>query len=89
MFETDRIDQKWVEECNNASEVWVPSYFNMASFITSGVDPQKIKVIGESIDTDVYSPDIIKPLNLLDHIKTFQDDTFVLPNRPKPFVFLR
>jgi glycosyltransferase involved in cell wall biosynthesis len=43
--ETDRIPAPWVEPCNSVEEVWVPSRFNLETFVASGVDPERLRVI--------------------------------------------
>lgn len=55
MFETDRICRRWVEECNEMDEVWVPSMFCRDVFQESGVT-SNIQVIPVGIDTNRYSP---------------------------------
>jgi glycosyltransferase involved in cell wall biosynthesis len=45
MFETDRIPAAWVEVCNLAEEVWVPSQFNLETFSASGVDADRLHVV--------------------------------------------
>ncbi len=56
MFETDRIPEDWVYTCNQLSEIWVPSQFNRDTFTSSGVNPEKIRVIPCPLDFDFYSP---------------------------------
>lgn len=58
MLECDRLPQTWVERCNQMDQVWVPSTFNHATFISSGVDPQKIKVVPIGVDVDRFHPSI-------------------------------
>lgn len=51
MFETDRIPTGWVARIHAMTEVWVPTEFHRQTFIRSGVRPEKLVVIPESIDT--------------------------------------
>ena len=88
MFETDRLGEDWVEECNRADEVWVPSIFNLATFVLSGVEKGKVRVIGEAVDTDLFSPLKVKPLNLLKHLRSDDGSPYSVGSK-KPFVFLR
>ena len=37
-------------------QVWVPSAFNRDSFVDSGVDPTKIRVLPEAFDTQSWNP---------------------------------
>ena len=64
MFETDRIPKNWIDKCNQMDEIWVPSKFNWETFSNSGVDKNKLIVIPESIDTDIFNPDIIEKMEL-------------------------
>ncbi|PWI57283.1 glycosyltransferase [Sulfoacidibacillus thermotolerans] len=73
MFETDRIPEDWVWKCNQLSEIWVPSTFNVETFAKSGVDEKRIKVIPEPFDFDFFTPSKL-PLDkkaLLPGIKSF------------------
>jgi glycosyltransferase involved in cell wall biosynthesis/Tfp pilus assembly protein PilF/ubiquinone/menaquinone biosynthesis C-methylase UbiE/pyruvate-formate lyase-activating enzyme/dTDP-glucose pyrophosphorylase len=64
MFETDSIPPNWVEKCNEMDELWVPSRFNLDTFSKAGVKKEKIFVIPEGIDTEIFNPEITKPFNL-------------------------
>jgi len=67
MFETDRIPSGWVERCNRdlMSEIWVPTDFHVSSFAKSGVNPDKLVVIPESVDVDEFDPNRTQPLSHL------------------------
>lgn len=54
IFETDRIPEHWIEPCNNADEIWVPSGFNVETFSTSGVSREKIRLVPYPIDTALF-----------------------------------
>lgn len=56
MFETDTLTQEHVRRCNAMDEVWVPTAFNAASFAAAGVDPSKIFVLPQGVDTEVFDP---------------------------------
>lgn len=55
-FETEGIPASWVEECNAAREVWVPSGFNVRTFTDAGVDPALVHAIPYPVDTAVLHP---------------------------------
>ena len=46
------------------NEVWVPSPWQRDSFIASGVDPTKIVVVPEGINTTLYDPINFPPMDL-------------------------
>jgi glycosyltransferase involved in cell wall biosynthesis len=46
------------------NEVWVPSPWQAASFIASGVDPNKVRVVPEGVNTTLYDPALYTPLAL-------------------------
>jgi hypothetical protein len=58
MFETNRIPDGWEKRINMLDEVWVPTQFSKDIFISAGIIENKIKIIGEPVDTTFYSPQI-------------------------------
>ncbi|BBI36078.1 glycosyltransferase family 4 protein [Cohnella abietis] len=56
LFETDRTPADWPQRCNQLDEIWVPSQFNYRTFVASGVDPSKIRVVPYPIDVTKYYP---------------------------------
>mmetsp|Transcript_10690 Transcript_10690/g.65902 ORF Transcript_10690/g.65902 Transcript_10690/m.65902 type:complete len:319 (-) Transcript_10690:1743-2699(-) len=56
MFETDTLTQEHVRRCNAMDEVWVPTEFNAATFAAAGIDPSKIFVLPQGVDTEVFDP---------------------------------
>lgn len=50
MFETDRIPDAWVAQCNLLDEVWVPTDFNLETFARAGVAPAKLRKVPGGID---------------------------------------
>jgi glycosyltransferase involved in cell wall biosynthesis len=57
MFETDRIPDGWAERCNAMDEVWVPSAFNMETFLRAGVKEHKLLRMQEGEDTEHFHPE--------------------------------
>lgn len=64
MYETDRIPESWIGKCNEMDEIWVPSKFNVDTFSKCGVDRNKLVVIPESIDTEVFDPEKVEKYEL-------------------------
>jgi len=56
MFETDRIRPEWVANCDQFSEVWVPSQQNREAFVASGLPTEKVRVVPGGIDIDLFRP---------------------------------
>ncbi|NLG79348.1 MAG: glycosyltransferase [Firmicutes bacterium] len=56
MLETDRIPQDWVARCNLMDEIWVPSRFNQGTFVQSGVDGVKVRVMPLGVDESRFHP---------------------------------
>jgi glycosyltransferase involved in cell wall biosynthesis len=52
MFETDRIPGSWVDACNGADEVWVPTEHNLESFACAGVERERLAVVPEPFELD-------------------------------------
>lgn len=61
MYETDRLPTSWVARINMMDEVWVPSHFALSQFVDSGVDPSKVAVVPEPVDTQFFDPSKHKP----------------------------
>jgi glycosyltransferase involved in cell wall biosynthesis len=56
MFETDSIPARWVPELLERDEIWVPSRHNAESFRSAGIPASKLRVIGGTLDFDLFSP---------------------------------
>lgn len=52
MFETDRIPATWVDPCNRADEVWVPTVHNREAFAAAGVDRERLHIVPEPFELD-------------------------------------
>jgi len=65
MFETDTLTQEHVRRCNEMDEVWVPTEFNAATFSAAGVDPKKIFVLPQCVDTELFDPGKVERLQSL------------------------
>ncbi|MGE5592479.1 MAG: glycosyltransferase, partial [Betaproteobacteria bacterium] len=58
MLETDRIPQDWVARCNLMDEIWVPSTFNRETFVSSGVEEAKVRVMPFGVDKNRFHPGV-------------------------------
>ena len=56
MFETDRLPNDWVRQCNLMDEIWVPTEFNRKTFVESGVEARKIVKIPGAVDETHFDP---------------------------------
>lgn len=56
MFETDRLPPGWADACNRMDAVWVPSAFNVTTFVQAGVRADKLRVVPGAIDLIPYDP---------------------------------
>lgn len=54
MFETDKVPEGWPQRLNFMDEVWVPTTFARDIFAESGVNVDKLHVVGEAVDTDYF-----------------------------------
>jgi glycosyltransferase involved in cell wall biosynthesis len=57
MFETDRVPAPWVELLLHREQIWVPCEHNAEAFRRGGIPASKIRVLGETIDFDLFHPD--------------------------------
>jgi glycosyltransferase involved in cell wall biosynthesis len=58
MFETDTLPAPWLPLLLERDEIWVPCEHNAETFRRGGIPASKIRVLGETIDFDVFSPDV-------------------------------
>lgn len=56
MFETDRVPSGWIDRLNFMDEVWVPTTVMRDIFVSNGVEPGKVRVVAEPVDTDFFRP---------------------------------
>src|SRR5262249_47008566 len=56
MFETDRVPASWLQKLAEVDEVWVPCTFNLETFERSGVGRDRLRVLPETIDFDLFAP---------------------------------
>jgi glycosyltransferase involved in cell wall biosynthesis len=56
MFETDRLPLGWRELLLTRDEIWVPCEHNAEAFRLGGIPPSRLRVLGETIDFDLFSP---------------------------------
>lgn len=54
MFESDRLPEGWAERLNGMDAVWVPTQFQAAVFESGGVDRDRLRVVGEAVDTAFF-----------------------------------
>lgn len=70
-WEFGSVPKRWIEEMNRkADEVWVPSSYVRDCYIRSGMDPDRIAVVPNGIDTELFRPEAT-PLQI-DTKKTFK-----------------
>eukprot|EP00479_Gromia_sphaerica_P014727 TRINITY_DN8961_c0_g1_i1.p1 TRINITY_DN8961_c0_g1~~TRINITY_DN8961_c0_g1_i1.p1 ORF type:complete len:64 (-),score=7.47 TRINITY_DN8961_c0_g1_i1:119-310(-) len=49
-------------------EIWVPTHFNLESFVKSGVSPDHIHVIHEPLDVnEIYNPRLVSEIDILSY----------------------
>jgi len=69
MMETRRLHPGYVERCNCADEVVVPSRWCKEVFLESGVR-KPLSVVPLGVDTDIYHPDV-EPISFSKNLKPF------------------
>ncbi|WP_084664443.1 glycosyltransferase [Thermanaeromonas toyohensis] len=64
-WEYGSLPVAWVRFANSpaVTEVWVPSSFVRETYIQSGVDPEKVKVVPNGVNTQIFHPEV-PPLSL-------------------------
>jgi glycosyltransferase involved in cell wall biosynthesis len=61
MFETDGLPASMKLRLVEADEIWVPSEFNVETFVRGGLPEQRIRVLPETIDFDLFTPETTDP----------------------------
>ncbi len=56
MFETTSIPRGWVARLLEVDEVWVPCSFNVDTFERGGVPRERLRVLPETIDFELFQP---------------------------------
>ena len=64
MFESDRAPKQWIGPMLDRDELWVPSRFNVESFARSGIPEEKMRILGGTLDFDLFDPRQVDPLEL-------------------------
>jgi GT2 family glycosyltransferase/glycosyltransferase involved in cell wall biosynthesis/predicted SAM-dependent methyltransferase len=56
-WELDVLPEEFVKTFKSADEIWTPSNFSRRAFINSGIEPAKIQVIPNGVNTDIFKPE--------------------------------
>ena len=66
MFETSALPTDWPAHCNGpwVDEIWVPSEFNKLTFAAHGVELQRLHVMPQPIDTNLFNVASTRPMAL-------------------------
>jgi hypothetical protein len=57
MFECDDVPGRWVRSLRECDQVWVPSTFNLETFASAGIDPDRLRLVPIGIDAPTLAPD--------------------------------
>uniref|UniRef100_A0A7S3R792 Glycosyl transferase family 1 domain-containing protein n=1 Tax=Dunaliella tertiolecta TaxID=3047 RepID=A0A7S3R792_DUNTE len=64
MFETEVLPHKLAAYADFVDEVWVPSSFNVESFQLAKIDPAKLFILPQGVNTTEFDPERHTPFNL-------------------------
>lgn len=56
MFETDLLPAAWLDLLLPRDEIWVPCEHNAEAFRRGGLPASKLRVLGETLDFDLFAP---------------------------------
>ncbi len=62
-WEFGSLPQAWLAAAANVDEFWVPTALVRQMYVDSGIDPEKVQVIPNGVDTQKYRPGL-KPMKL-------------------------
>jgi glycosyltransferase involved in cell wall biosynthesis len=66
MFETDGLPTRFKARLMEVDEVWVPTEFNVDTFARGGVPRDRLRVLPETLDFDLFTPGTVDPLPVAD-----------------------
>ena len=61
MFETSSVPRAWLPRLLEVDEVWVPCEFNVETFQRGGMPADRLRVLPETIDFDLFDPERTEP----------------------------
>ena len=61
MFESDRLPAGFKARLLDVDEVWVPTSFNVETFAHGGIPLDRLRVLPETIDFELYKPGAVEP----------------------------
>ena len=62
MFETSSVPRAWLPRLLEVDEVWVPCDFNLETFQRGGMPADRLRVLPETIDFDLFDRERTEPL---------------------------
>lgn len=63
-WEFGSLPKEWIEKMNaSVDEVWTPTHFARECYVQSGLDPQRVFVVPNGVNTDLFNP-YIESVNL-------------------------
>lgn len=64
VWESTKLPDDWIQELNKCDYVWTVSNWGKQVFIENGIDKNKVFVIPEGVDSDVFNPGQSQDLRL-------------------------
>jgi glycosyltransferase involved in cell wall biosynthesis len=65
MIEVTELPRHWHKKAKSvADEIWVPGKFLYPIFSGAGIPEQKLTVVQEALNTELYNPDTVRPISL-------------------------
>jgi glycosyltransferase involved in cell wall biosynthesis len=72
VWESTIIPDNWKDELNKLDQVWIPSKWGKNILVENGVDIDKIKVVPEGVNTEVFKRLERRPENNITKLKGFK-----------------
>lgn len=58
MFETDSLPATWIPRLIDLDEVWVPTEFNLETFVRGGIPESRLRILPMTLDFELYRPGV-------------------------------
>ncbi len=57
LFESDRVPAPWIAALQDVDAIWVASQFNVETFSASGIPAERLRVLPNAVDTEIFCID--------------------------------
>ena len=71
VWESTEFPAGWLEKLARADQIWIPTNWGRSVLAENGISPDKVHVVPEGVDPDMFNP-LIRPTNALEAFDGFK-----------------